>query len=80
MKNTSELLCLLALFSLAMPCAGDVSTVDLVVQGDYVVTMDSDNTVIRDGVVIIDDGRIIKVGASSELLPLFKAREHFAGQ
>ena len=63
-----------------MPCAGDVSTVDLVVQGDYVVTMDSDNTVIRDGVVIIDDGRIIKVGASSELLPLFKAREHFAGQ
>ena len=41
--------------------------IDLIIDGRYVVTMDSSNTIIQNGAVAIDEGIIVAVGASSEI-------------
>jgi 5-methylthioadenosine/S-adenosylhomocysteine deaminase len=37
-------------------------------QADYIVTMDSHNTIIKDGAVLVDQGKIVQLGKASELL------------
>lgn len=48
--------------------------VDLVIVGGAVMTMDSDHTVIEDGVVVIHDGRIEAVGERADLAGSVQAR------
>ncbi len=54
--------------------------IDLIIEGDYVVTMDSDLTVIRDGAVAIDDGVIIEVGPAAEIRSRHTAVETLGGK
>ncbi|NJO13177.1 MAG: hypothetical protein HC872_06605 [Gammaproteobacteria bacterium] len=40
---------------------------DLIVSGDYVVTMDANQPVVKDGAVAVKDGRIVAVGARTQV-------------
>ncbi len=47
---------------------------DLYVRGKFVITMDKDRRIIRDGCVAVEDGRIIAVGKCEELDKDFKGK------
>jgi 5-methylthioadenosine/S-adenosylhomocysteine deaminase len=49
----------------AAPSSDD--NIDLIIAGDYVVTMDGDDTVVSDGAVAIDDGLIIAIGPAEDI-------------
>ncbi|MDH4316610.1 MAG: amidohydrolase [Gammaproteobacteria bacterium] len=55
-------------------------TVDLIVNGDYVVTMDSQATVLRDAAVAVNQGLIVAVGPAGEIAGRFKANEILDGK
>jgi 5-methylthioadenosine/S-adenosylhomocysteine deaminase len=60
-------------------CAAQPS-VDLIVAGDYVVTMEGNSDVVKDGAVAVDDGMIIAVGRYEELAARYHAREVIGGE
>jgi 5-methylthioadenosine/S-adenosylhomocysteine deaminase len=53
--------------------------IDLVVNGDYVVTMDGDGTVLRHAAIAIDQGVIVALGPADEIARRFPARETLPG-
>jgi 5-methylthioadenosine/S-adenosylhomocysteine deaminase len=53
--------------------------IDLIVNGDYVVTMDEGMTVIADGAVAVDDGVIVAVGSAGEISAAYRARTSLDG-
>jgi 5-methylthioadenosine/S-adenosylhomocysteine deaminase len=55
------------------------TTVDLLVAGDYVVTMNDAGQVIEDGAVAVDDDRIVAVGARAEIASKYRARRTLDG-
>lgn len=72
--------CLLTLFAALSTIACQAQTnVDLIVQGDHVVTMDAAMTVIENGAVAIDDGVIVAVGAADEVSANYTARQTLSG-
>ena len=53
------------------PDTGD--RIDLIIEGDYVVTMDDEGTVIADGALAIDGGLIIAMGTADDItIPINK--------
>ena len=50
-------------------------SIDLLVRGGDVLTVDEDSTVVRDGAVAVHEGRIVAVGAAGELAERYPARE-----
>ncbi|MGI9199559.1 MAG: amidohydrolase family protein [Woeseiaceae bacterium] len=79
----------IALVSLAIVAAcapeADVSTnlggdaVDLIVEGQSIVTMNSTHTVIEDGAIAISDGVIVAVGAREEIAAMYTATTTLGG-
>ena len=59
--------------------AEDDGRIDLIVRGDYVVTMDADRSVIENGAVAVDDGVIVAVGPAAEVENAFPARDVLEG-
>ena len=57
----------------------DVAAIDLIIEGDYLVTMDDDGNVIPDGAVAIDAGLIIAMGAADEINARYTAQGHLSG-
>ena len=55
------------------------NTIDLIIEGDYVVTMADDGGVVRGGAVAIDEGLIIAIGSSAEINGRFSANGHLPG-
>jgi len=53
--------------------------IDLIVAGDYVVSMDAAGTVFEDGAVAIDDGVILAIGPASEIEATYSAKEVMPG-
>jgi 5-methylthioadenosine/S-adenosylhomocysteine deaminase len=53
--------------------------IDLIVEGDYVVTMDADGTVIENGAVAVDAGVILAVGSSVDINDAYQAEQSLAG-
>ena len=53
--------------------------IDLLVKGDYIVTMDGSGTVIENGAVAIDEGVIIAVGDAAAIEANYPADETLAG-
>ena len=71
----------LAGLALASCSAGNSEdTIDLIVLGQTVVTMDADGTVIEDGAVAISDGIIIAVGSREDIVAGYTARKTLAGE
>ncbi len=61
------------------PPPGD-DTIDLIVHGDYVISMDEDASVIEKGAVAIDDGIILAVGRADDIAAKYSADEKLAGE
>ena len=53
--------------------------IDLIVSGDYVVSMDEAATVFKDGAVAIDDGLILAIGPASDIKAEYSAKEVLPG-
>ena len=54
--------------------------IDLLVRGDYVITMDGDDSIIQDGAVAIDEGLIVAVGPAAEIEARYSAAEVLGGE
>jgi len=57
----------------------DANAIDLIIAGEYIVTMDADGNVIRDGAVAVDDGLIIAIGTAGEINAEFTANGNLDG-
>ena len=58
----------------------DADAIDLIIEGEYIVTMDESGNVIRDGAVAVDGGLIIDIGSVSEINSRYNAKGHLAGK
>jgi len=54
--------------------------IDLIIMGDYVVSMDESGSVYEDGAVAIDDGLILAVGPAKEIAAEYSSTETLAGE
>lgn len=60
--------------------AEEITTVDLIVHGRYVVTMGDDRPVIEHGAVVVDDGVIVAIGRGSEIALKYAAKRQITGK
>jgi 5-methylthioadenosine/S-adenosylhomocysteine deaminase len=72
-------LALLAL-SFASACAAQQQSVDLIVAGDHVVTMEANQPPVKDGAVAIKDGMIVAVGARAQIEAKYRAAKTLSGR
>ena len=84
MRSRSKFPAAVALLLALAGCgqAGDEdsrNSVDLIVNGDYVVTMDEALTVIENGAVAVDGGLIVAIGPAAEINSVYNARESVDG-
>ena len=76
--------CLLCLFcAVAVSGCGSSEapddTIDLIIKGSTIVTMDAGGTIIEDGAVAVDEGVIVAIGSASEIEASYSADETLAG-
>ncbi len=62
------------------PAEDDGDRIDLIVTGDYVVTMDPSATIHQGAAVAIDDGVIVAIGSAAEITATYSAREVLGGK
>jgi 5-methylthioadenosine/S-adenosylhomocysteine deaminase len=58
----------------------DRRSVDIIVSGDYIVTMDATDTILENAAVAIDEGLIVAIGAASEIDRMYVAIERLGGE
>jgi 5-methylthioadenosine/S-adenosylhomocysteine deaminase len=61
------------------PAGEDDGRIDLLVRGDYIVTMNAAQDIIEDGAVAIDEGVILAVGTAVDIESRYDAREVLDG-
>jgi 5-methylthioadenosine/S-adenosylhomocysteine deaminase len=54
--------------------------IDLIIMGDYIVSMDSAMSIIESGAVAIDDGIILAIGSADEITGSYSASETLPGE
>ncbi len=64
----------------AQVTASPADQIDLIILGDYVVSMDASGTVIENGAVAVDEGLILAVGNAEDILTEYSAAETLAGE
>ena len=82
MNNTIRNIALIPFIAALIGCAPGGSAddqIDLIVEGQTVVTMDADGTVIEDGAIAIDDGIIVAVGSREDIHSQYSAADVFDG-
>ncbi|MEH6569839.1 MAG: amidohydrolase family protein [Halioglobus sp.] len=70
----------LVLFATMLPIFANAKTADLIVYGDYVLTMELDEPVLEDGAVVIAASQIIAVGPRAEIDRLYVATRSISGK
>jgi 5-methylthioadenosine/S-adenosylhomocysteine deaminase len=63
----------------ALPAEESADRIDLIIDGQSVVTMDPAGTVIENGAIAIDDGIILAVGTAAEIHSEYTAAESLSG-
>ncbi|MDX8405679.1 MAG: hypothetical protein R8K50_05945 [Mariprofundus sp.] len=71
--------CFLSLLFISHAIAGEKTAVDLIMGGDYVVTMDTQQPVIRHGAVAIQAGKIIAVDSREKITALYRSDQQLSG-
>jgi 5-methylthioadenosine/S-adenosylhomocysteine deaminase len=74
------LLSVLVSLSISLPAAAAPLRVDLIVEGDYLVQMNAENRIIRDGAVAVNDGEIIAVDKREVIQQRFVAKQTVPGK
>ncbi len=74
-NSTRYIFALLSLSACSPQVTGDA--IDLIINGDHIVTMDTAGTIIEDGAVAVDGGIIIGVGPAAEINATYVAAENF---
>lgn len=54
--------------------------IDLIILGDYVISMDDSSSVYKDGAVAVDEGLILAIGPAAEINAEYSATETLAGE
>ena len=54
-------------------------TIDLIIEGDHLVTMNANREVIKNGAVAIDQGVIVAIGSADDIRSTYAARDTLAG-
>ena len=57
----------------------DTDTIDLIINGDYVVTMDDGGNVVQNGAVAVDAGLILAIGPADEINDQYTAEGNLDG-
>ena len=87
-RRTALLASLLAVFACtpdaAPPSQPDASSaedrIDLIIMGDYIVSMDSAGSIVENGAVAVDDGIILAIGSADEITAAYTAAEVLPGE
>ena len=90
MKNhsvSSTLVLVLVLLLTLVSCSaaqlenpvGERQQIDLIVEGDYIVSMDATNSIMNGGAVAVNDGLIIDIGASEDIRLRYQAAQVLGG-
>ncbi len=58
----------------------DADQIDLIIMGDYVISMDGSSSVYKDGAVAIDEGLILAVGDAADISAEYSAAEILPGE
>ncbi len=92
MKNTYRKSTFIALILAIAACSPDTAPVtqsaaevpadqiDLIIIGDYVVSMDASGSVYENGAVAVDEGVILAVGSAEDITAEYSATETLAGE
>ncbi|TNE41916.1 MAG: amidohydrolase [Alphaproteobacteria bacterium] len=80
MKSIQVILSALIVMTSTSACAAEPKqTVDMIVEGDYLVSMDAQGTIINDGAVAIRDGIIVATGSRQDIAAQYDAETVIPG-
>jgi 5-methylthioadenosine/S-adenosylhomocysteine deaminase len=60
--------------------SGQREQIDLLIEGDYIVTMDAAGSILRNAAVAVHDGLIIDIGTAAEIAAKYSARGRLDGK
>ena len=55
-------------------------TIDLIIKGSTIITMDASGTTLEDGAIAVDEGIIVAIGSASDIEATYTADETLAGE